>query len=771
VSSAPVSAPTAESSDIIVTGTREVGRKAQDSPTPVAIIDNKALTDTGQTNALQALAVVLPSLSTQAYGGDLSNLVRSFSLRGLAPDHTLVLINGKRRHQSAFINASGSPYTGTNPVDLALIPLSAIDHIEVLTDGAAAQYGTDAIAGVVNIILKNSDHGGTASATGGATSAGDGFQAQGAVDGGGKLGSDGFVHLSFDYDHQDHTNRSGYDPRTKPPYAVRGEITGDPAYDSEALAINLEKPINDAVTAYGFATFAHRYAESIQNYRYPGQFNSITPLVSQVYPNGFFPIETIDEYDAAATAGVKGNDLFGWAWDLSTTYGEDVDNIGTIHSINPRLLAAIGYPQSSFNDGQFTAGQLTTNLDFHRGVDTGWWSAPVNVAVGLEHRFETYHVGAGETASYVLGGAQAFPGFTPSSSSSTSRNVVAAYLDLSTHFTPQWQGDLSGRVEDYSDVGAGLTGKVSTRYDFTSWLAARGSFGNGYHAPTLAQENFAATNVSPTSASAQLPVNSIGARLLGAPQLKPETSENISFGLVAEPLPRLHATVDAYQISVDHRIIDTGILTGPASIGAIEANGNSLPAGVPTSSVGAQFFTNGVNTRTDGIDVNLDYSTDVGDFGVIKWFLNADYNYTKITKIDAAPASFRGASLLSPASISYLTSATPRDKISIGGTWYLDKWELSLRETRFDQTAEYSTTDNVHYNRVTVNAALITYLNVRYNVNEHWSVDVGANNLFAVEPNKTPLISRGSTNAGVYAGFSPYGIDGGYYFARLTAHF
>jgi len=766
----PAATPAADSgtSDIIVTGTREVGRKAQDSPTPVAVIDNQTLTNTGQTDALNALKQVLPSLTSNPFGGDLSNIIKSFSLRGLAPDHTLVLINGKRRHQSSFINASGSPYTGTNPVDLKMIPLSAIDHIEVLTDGAAAQYGTDAIAGVINIILKSDDHGGTATTTAGATGAGDGFSGEIGVNGGSKLGSDGFVNLSFDYDHQSHSNRSAYDPRTTPPFAVQGKILGDPLYDTQSFAINLEKPITDAITGYGFATFAHSTAESIQNYRYPGQLNAV---VDAVYPQGFFPDEDLDQIDYAFTGGLKGNDLFGWSWDLSTTFGENIANIYTTHSINPNLAKQAFITQSTFYDGQFTAGQLTTDLDFHRGFDTGLWSEPLNVAFGLEHRYETYQLIAGVPASYLLGGAAAFPGFTPSSSSSSTRNVEGAYLDLSTHLTPQWQVDLSGRAETYQDLTGGLTGKASTRYDLTSWLGVRGSFGNGYHAPTLAQEYFATTNVSPTTATAQLPVNSIGARLLGAPSLRPETSENISFGLVAEPIARMHATIDAYEINIDNRIINTGVLTGPAAIGAIEANGNSLPAGVSTKNVGAQFFTNGANTSTQGVDVNVDYSTDFGGSGVVKWFLNGDYNYTKITKINAAPQSFGTTSLLSPASISYLTTATPRDRISIGGTWYVDQWELSLRETWFNQTSEYVTPNNITYYKQTVNAAFITYVNARYNINEKWSVDIGANNLFNTEPNKTPVLSRGSTNAGQYASFAPFGIDGGFYYARLTAKF
>lgn len=768
-------------SDVIVTGTREAGRKVQDSPIPIQVIGNDALVATGQANALDALKAALPSLNTLAYGGDLTNLIRSFSLRGLSPDHTLVLINGKRRHQSAFINASGGPFNASNPVDLALIPVAMIDHIEVLLDGAAAQYGTDAIGGVINIILKSEDHGGTAAVLGGVTGHGDGFTAQPSADAGAKLGDDGFIHLGFDYDHHDHTNRSAYDPRTTPPYSVQGRITGDASYDTELLGFNLEKPINSDISVYGFGTFAHRYAESIQNYRIAGQFNNTLPkpavgnAVNEVYPDGFFPVEAVDEYDFGLTAGVKGKSVLGWEWDLSSTYGYDIDSISTIHSINPIYSGTTGILQTNFNDGSFTAQQLTTALDLRRGFNTGLWSAPLNVAVGLEHRYETYQVGAGEPASYLYGGGSAYPGFTPTSASSSFRNVEAAYVDLSTRFVPQWQVDLAGRAENYENIGGALTGQVSSRYDFASWLGLRGTFGNGYHAPTLAQENYGATNVSPTSATAQLPVSSPGAAHLGASSLKPETSQNISVGLVSDPIPHLHATLDAYQITIDNRIIDTGVLTGQLALEAIALNGNVAPPTIPLSNIGAQFFANGVNTRTQGLDLNIDYTSDYGDLGTVKWYANGTYNYTKITKINEASAQMQAAhlSLVNPSTASYLTSASPRIRLQLGATWFLDKWELTLSEVRYGAASEWvnPSGNGKTFFKQTVDAAFLTNLDVKYNISPRWAVDVGALNLFNVEPTKTPPNSRGSTNAGQYATFSPFGINGGYYFARLTAKF
>jgi iron complex outermembrane receptor protein len=756
---------------VIVTGTRETGRQAKDSPTSIEVIGGDALAATGQTNVLDALKSLLPALNTPAMGGDLANLARSFALRGLSPNHTLVLINGTRRHTSSNITIGSSPYTGANPVDLDTIPLAAIDHVEVLRDGAAAQYGTDAIAGVVNIILKNGDHGGSAAALGGATYRSDGITAQADGDAGARLGDDGFVHLSGDYLHHDHTNRSGYDPRVH--LSVRGRIFGDAAYDTETLGLNWEKPIPETdLTLYGFGTFAHRAADSYENYRTPTQLG---PAVQAVYPGGFFPEETIDERDYAITAGLKGKPLAGWDWSLGTTYGNDNQEIGTIHSINSALLAATGDSQSDFNDGTFAAEQLTTTLDFRRAVDSGLWSSPVTVAVGAEHRYETYRISAGEPSSYLRGGASSFPGFTPASASDSQRNVVGTYVNLSSVPLAGWQIDLAGRYEHYDDVGDTEVGRIASRYDILPGFGLRSSFGNGFHAPTLAQEHFAATSVGSTSASAQLPVSSIGAGILGAPPLKPETSVNVDAGLVGNPTPSLQYSLDAYQIEIADRIINSGALLGPLALRAISANGNVAPPTIPPSNVSAQFFTNGVDTRTRGVDLDIDYKADISDSDALRLTLAGNYNITTITKIHQAPGPLAaaGVHLLDQTAISYLTLASPRAKVTLGTTYLHDNWEMTIRETRYGSVAEYidPVGNGRNYYLQKVDAAYITDLNARYHLTGAVDIDVGVDNIFDILPNRTNPITRGVTNGNQYTTFSPYGFAGGYYYTRLSARF
>ncbi|MTJ83744.1 MAG: TonB-dependent receptor [Telmatospirillum sp.] len=758
-------------STVIVTGTRETGLQAKDSPTSIEIIGGDALTATGQTNPLDALKSLLPALNTPAMGGDLANLARSFALRGLSPNHTLVLINGARRHTSSNITIGSSPYTGANPADLDTIPLAAIDHIEVLRDGAAAQYGTDAIAGVVNIILKNADHGSSVSALGGATYRSDGITAQADGSTGARLGEDGFIRLSGDTIHHDHTNRSGYDPRVN--YSVRGRIFGDAAYDTETLGFNWEKPVPGTdVTFYGFGTFAHRDAESYENYRTPTQLG---PAVRAVYPGGFFPREAIDERDYALTGGVRGKNLVGWDWSLGTTYGNDNQAIRTIHSINSALLAATGNSQSDFDDGTFASEQLTTTLDVRRAVDTGLWAAPVTVAVGAEHRYETYRLSPGEPSSYLLGGASSFPGFTPASASNSQRNVAGTYLNLSSVPLTGWQVDLAGRYEHYDDVGDTEIGRIASRYDVVPGLGIRASFGNGFHAPTLAQEHFAATSVGSTSASAQLPVSSVGARILGAPPLKPETSVNFDAGLVGDPTPSLHYSLDAYQISIADRIINSGALLGPLALQAISANGNIAPPTIPPTNVSAQFFTNGVDTKTRGVDLDVDYKADISDTDALRLTLAGNYNITTITKIHQAPRPLAaaGVHLLDQTAISYLTLASPRSKVTLGATYLHDDWELTLRETRYGSVAEYIDPigNGKNYYLQKVDAAYITDLNIRYHLTSGVDIDAGVNNVFDNLPNRTRPITRGVTNGNQYTTFSPYGFAGGSYYTRISARF
>ena len=749
---------------VIVTGTRESNLKARDSVVPIDVLPATALQATGATDLRDALERVLPSLNHAAFGSDYGALTDTAQLRGLSPDHVLILINGKRRHTTANIYAGSGPLQGSAPVDLDLIPLSAIDHIEVLRDGAAAQYGSDAIAGVINIILKSADRGGNVSANVGNYYDGGGFTVNPAGDIGARLAEDGFLHLSGDYRHHNHSIRSGADSRTG---NYDNPIFGDPQIERDSVALNTAKPFAaGAVEVYSFATYAHRDAQAYENYRLPR-------ILPAVYPNGFSPLATIGENDYAGTLGLRGAQLWGWHWDLSSTYGGDNDGLKVINTGNPGLYAATGSTPTSFHIANFKITQWTNTLDLNHSADVGL-AGPLTVAFGGEWRRETYKIRPGDPESYLYGGSQSEQGLSPVNAGSYSRSNSAGYVDLATNLLPDWHVDVAGRYEHYTDFGNTTSGKLSTRYDFSPRFGLRATLSNGFRAPSLAQEFYAALGVSPTGASGQIAAGSPAARALGAGTLQPEKSISFSLGAVAEPLEGLHATVDAYFIRITNRIVDGGSYTGQQAIDALAANGVVLPPGINPADVSAVFFSNGADTKTYGVDFTADYHSDLGSGGTIDWDLAVNYNRTLLTRLGL---DGNGNPLLDAAQIAYLTSNSPESKIIVGGTWKNDGWLASLHEIRYGKSVfldTYYSGPNAFsittlYTSVN-NPKYVTNLEAGYQWSGGFQWVVGANNLFNVYPKELPPINR-YLGAARFDGYTGLGINGGYYYTRLSYAF
>lgn len=749
---------------VIVTGTRASNVKARDSAAPIAVISNEALQSTGATNLRDALERTLPSLNRPSFGGDLGNLTDAIQLRGLSPDDVLVLVNGKRRHTTANIYLDAGPQQGSAPTDLDLIPISAIDHIEVLQDGAAAQYGSDAIAGVINIILKAQDHGGGIQATTGQYYQGDGFTSAGSGDIGTTLGDGGFLHLSVDFRHHDHSVRSGHDSRTG---NYDNNIFGDSESTRTSFGYNAGKSLADgAVEVYSFGTYSKRYAESFENFRLP----SILP---QVFPNGFSPQETIDENDLSTTVGIKGTELLGWHWDLSSTYGADDDHFGLISSANPGLYAATGSTPTSFHISTNKLSQWTNNLDFVRPFEIGL-ATPLSAAFGAEYRRETYTISSGDPASYLDGGSQSYVALEPVSAGDHQRSNYAGYVDLSVDPVAHWLVDLAGRYEHYTDFGDATSGKLTTRYDFSPRFALRGTVSNGFRAPSLAQEYFSNLNVSPTGASGQLAVNSPAALALGAIPLRAEKSTNFSLGVVTEPLDGLHATFDGYYIRIENRIIEGGTYQGPVAVAALESQGVTFPPGIDPADVSAHYFSNGANTKTYGADFTLDYRSDFGGAGTVDWDAEANWTHTEVTRVGQ---DTNGKALLSLQGIAYLTTAQPQSKIIVGGTWNDHGWLATLHEIRYGKSIFQDTFyagRNIYSNTVFYQSVdpprYVTNLSIGY----QWALGiqwiVGADNLFDIYPKELPPAERyiGAARFDTNTGVS---IDGGYYYTRLTYNF
>ena len=786
---APDAPALASTGVVIVTGTRAAGLTVEDSASPIQVLDASSLARTGQPDLIQALAQNLPSLNAQAFGSDMAAMTLSARLRGLSPNNTLVLVNGKRRHGTANLAVLAGAFQGGAAADLNFIPVAAIERVEVLQDGAAAQYGTDAIAGVINIILKSNYRGGSANVSGGGYMDGGGHTGDGMANIGLTPFTNAYLSLTAETKYHGFSQRGGIDPRVVDPatmaampslvnapgYPYLNKIQGDAQYRQHIFAANFGVDLGGDTELYSFATYGKKEARAFENYRMPNRLPTI-------YPLGFSPQETFDEEDYAFTVGIKGKVFGNWNWDLSSTYGKDVAKLGVANSANISLFTDTGATPLSFKAGEFQASQWTNNLDLRREFDVAM-ATPLTLALGLEHRRDTYAIVAGDAASRYKEGAQSFPGFSLTDAGKHSRNNKAVYANIVVQPVAGWTVDIAGRFEDFSDFGNAKVGKFTSRYDFTPDVAVRATYSNGFRAPTLAESFYSATNVSPRSAFVQLAPNSPGARLVGIDGLKPEASTNISAGLVLNPASGVAVTLDAYQITIRDRIVGSGSLYGsggainsPAVTAAILANGNVLdPTVVQT---GINIFTNAVNTRSRGAEVVATLSSNYGAYGRVDWSAAANYNKVEVIKINQAPTQLGAQTLLDATAISHLETASPKVRVNLGGLWRIGDWTVNLRENYFGKSSEQFSTDGAVYRENRIKASLLTDLEVSYQISKAWSVSLGANNLFNEYPDKVNPLTLAEQRANldngavtIYPGFSPYGINGGYYYARAAVKF
>jgi iron complex outermembrane receptor protein len=800
--------------DVIVTGTRATGITAAESAAPIKVLDEEMLSHVGQPNLNQVLTQLVPSFTAQAFGGDTSNLTLSARLRGLSPNHTLVLINGKRRHGTSNLAVLGGPYQGAATADLDLISPSSIKRIEVLEDGAAAQYGSDAIAGVINIILKDDAEGGDGYATAGEHYKTGGETYAGTLHLATRIGDTGFINVTGFYRFHDFTQVGGLDRRVTDKNGTLLTATSNPSLtaiqrqlypamagfpyvnkingDAQSRLVNLQ--YNSAydfggVEVYSFGTYSRRIASAYENVRVPTRVSRTVAGVTSYFDpdgdspsNGFSPREKIREQDMAFTGGVRG-DASGFHYDLSSTFGQDKNEIYTIDSANASLYADTGFTPTSFYDGFFKSTEFTVNADFTREFEAGM-AAPLNLAFGGEYRKNVYQIGSGDAASIYKEGGQSYPGFRPSDAGVNGRNAQAAYVDVALMPVAGLKVDVAGRYEHYSDFGSRFIYKGTSRYDFSDMVALRGTFSTGFRAPTLAESFYSATNVSPTAAFVQLPANSAAAKLLGFQNLKPEKSTNISLGTVFRPAPRLTITLDAYQVRIRDRILGTGSLYGsggarnfPIVTTAILANGNVLDPTV--SQTGINIFTNGANTRTRGVDLVASYATDFGTLGTVNWTLSGNYNETRITKLGIAPATLGGIPLFDVGAQANIETASPKVKL-IGSAFYtVGKLSATLRGTMYGRSSSLLSPDGGTYYRQRVGTAYIQDVELNYKLARALEVSIGANNLFDKRPPTVALVPGTTNNTLVNGGnvldapltFSPYGINGGYYYGRINIGF
>ena len=762
---------------IEIVGSRRVNRTAVETPVPVDVIDVADVTATAaQMDVNEVLHYAAPSFNANRQSGaDGADHIDPATLRGLGPDQTLVLINGKRRHQSSLINIFGSRGRGNTGTDLNAIPLSAIERIEILRDGASAQYGSDAIAGVVNIVLKSSVDEFTGNMAGGfhnakppsdfavlRTRSTDGEQVQVGGNYGIRVGDRGFVNMTAEYLTKEKTNR----PADPAQWDIYRRQFGDASLDNFGTFLNSRVSLAEDVAFYAFAGYNFRQTDAFAWSRDPGSPRN----VDAIYPNGFDPRILSDITDRSLTAGVRAR-LGAWDVDVSNSWGGNRFHYFVDGTVNASLLEK---SPTRFDAGGYAFSQNTTNVTFSRlfpAVASG-----LNVAFGAEYRIDNYEIFAGEEGSYrnfgivdsVIGGvvvpvdtlgrpggSQGFPGFQPANELDENRANLGAFLDLEADLTPQVTLSGAVRYEDYSDFGNTLTGKIAARVALVPEFALRGSVSTGFRAPSLAQIYFNTTFTDFVSGVAVDKIiarnNSPITRTLGIPPLKEETATTASIGFAVR-VGDFTATVDGYFVDIDDRIVLTG---------AFEDTDPDIGADLQALQVGAaQFFTNAVGTKSKGLDVVIGYRTLLGAsrIGVA---LAGNVNDMELGQVNVSPQLVGKEDIyFGPREQAFLLASAPKSKFTLTLDYGVRALDATIRLSRFGKVTliDWLDTDDVY------DARLISDASLRYRLTPNIGLTVGGHNLF----NRYPAQQDTETETGGLWDAVQMGFAGAFYYARVN---
>jgi iron complex outermembrane receptor protein len=770
-----------------IVGSRRHDRTATESAVPVDIIEVSKLVSTlGQPDVNQMLQYVAPSFnSNKQSGADGADHIDPATLRGLVPDQTLVLINGKRRHQSSLINIFGSRGRGNTGTDLNAIPVSAIDRIEILRDGAAAQYGSDAIAGVINVVLKSNTDEFTGNISSGfrSTNPPDKYnilpedkKTDGQITNfngnyGTKIGEKGFINMTMDYSKLEHTFRRA-DPSV---YDVYRNKFGDAAAETFATYFNSSFRPTDNTEIYLSGGFNHRFTDAFAFSRAADEERNVTAI----YPNGFDPELQSNINDKSLTMGLK-TVIDGFTVDFSNTYGSNNLMYTVDNTLNSSLVEK---SPTRFAAGGFSLAQNTTNLDVSKLFPE--IASGLNLAFGAEHRIETYEIKAGEEASYKTygqqvfsidgndtifrpGGAQGFPGFQPSNELKESRTNVGVYVDADLDLTKAFNISGAARLENYSDFGKTLNGKFATRYKISDAFSVRGSISSGFRAPSLAQMYFNTTFTDIVAGKAIDKIiaknNSPLTRELGIPDLKQEESFNAGLGFTAK-VNALTVTVDAYHVAIKDRIVLTGSFYSDDDVIGQELQNLNIGA--------AQFFTNAVNTTTNGVDVILAYSTIIAAKNSLRFSLAGNFNDMVIDKV-YTNEKLKGKenTYFGLRDKYFLLASAPKNKFNLGVDYSRGNFFTNVKLTRFGQVELINWNDNgddvVDEGELdTYTAKITTDLSLGYNL-KNFTFTVGGDNIFNVYPDKQ---DPASTESGGVWDCVQMGFSGALYYAKIGFKF
>lgn len=824
-----------EEDTIVVTGTRsQANRTALDSPVPVDVFSIGDLTTTGRTELNQILAATVPSFNfNQTAINDGSDIIRPATLRGLGPDETLVLVNGKRRHTSALLNLNGGG-RGSAAVDLNSIPSAAIGSVQVLRDGASAQYGSDAIAGVINIILRKDDTGGDFSAQYGAFATNIPANGRGKVwDGqtvvlkgwkGFSIGNGGHFTVSAEYKDRGTFNRAGIDQRRQ--FVTRdasGAIATGGNLDPREITFNRLNHIYGAARSRDFSTFADAglpIGENAELYAFAGfqdrrgrspgfyrrsqdatsPFRGTPRNLTEIFPDGFLPEIVGDITDYSVGVGIKG-EINDWRYDVSGVFGDNKLD----YTIDNTLNASLG-PSSptQFDAGALEFDQQTFNADIAKQFGT------VSLAFGAEYRREGYKITAGEPGSFInggyrgipgvnyipnpgvnvpvgfdindpstfpdpfdpnfgvgfSGGSQVFAGFTPQSAIDKSRETVALYTDTEWQLTDQFLVTGALRYEHFSDFGDIVTGKISSRYDLNDTFAIRGTFSKGFRAPSVQQLFFTS---SATVFIDGIP-NEVGtfradspaAKALGGGDLRPEKSDNYSAGVVMQMGNGVYATVDAYKININNRIVLTENLQGADVLAVLAANG-------VTGVNRARFFINGVDTHSRGLDVVLGYKGDI-PWGHLDISAALNITDTNVVRTPTNPA-LPNLTLFSASNTISFEQGAPRNKLVLNANLTTNNGHsFNLRGTRYGRVTIGSNTPSNVYD---LESKFIFDASAFFKVSGRVTMGGGMDNIFDTYPSPPSAAASGTFTGGIFpfSSRSPFGFAGRFVYAKISYNY
>ena len=829
-------APIQTIESVVVVGTRSIGRRALQAPVPIEVVNREQLSLTGQSETGRVLQMLVPSFNfSSSTISDGTDALRPATLRGLGPDQTLVLVNGKRRHKSALLHVNTSVGRGTAGTDFNAIPAAAIERIEVLRDGAAAQYGSDAIAGVINIVLKDDVDTGDADIYWGQAYEGGGDTWNGNANYGMKVGESGFLNLTAEWRERARTNRAGLtgerqynwidvDPGRPADKVLEienddGTVTEKPVwFDSREYTFerqNFRIGDSDSSQKVGFYNFGLPLAEGLEVYSFGGhssrqnnsagfyrRANQASRTVTEIHPDGFLPEINTDIGDTSLALGL--------AWthettdlnvDVSVNHGLNTFDFFISNSLNASYGAS---SPTSADAGGFELSQTAFNLDVTYPFD--YQSSLVNLAGGIEFRRQGYGIHAGEPLSWInaglgvpgaSGGIQVFPGFRPDNEVDESRTNIAGYADFESYLSGQpGTGLLVGaavRGEQYSDFGATVTGKATARYDLTKQVAVRTAGSTGFRAPSLQQLYFNnistqfkvdADDIDGDGNTTELIALEVGtfrndsdaARALGIPELKEETAFNVSGGFVLKPLEKLWFTVDGFLIQINDRIVLSGSFSADKVKGLAAAGASS-----------AQVFTNVAQTRTQGVDVAAGYLHAFENESLLNLKVALTWADTEVIGEVDAPEILVGLedTLFPSQERSMIEEWQPNTRINIGADYIIGDLTIggALRYFGSYTVQEGSGDDPA---RQTYGGKWLTDIQSNYQLNEGLSLTIGANNLFDQLPDLNEIgQSRAGTltdstghvivdSPGVFTysrRSAPFGFNGGLYYAKLSYSF